>query len=244
LTLPRPTSQLRPSGFFVTGTGTGVGKTSVACALLHALRAQGRSAIGMKPVASGCVEMAEGLVSEDAELLRAASSQRMPMRVINSYAFAPAIAPHIAADAVGVTIEIERILDAYCKLTQICDIVIVEGIGGFRVPLNAREDAADLAVRLKLPVVLVAGVQLGCLNHALLTVEAIAARGLQLAGWIANQIEPDMPAFAENVAALEQRIVEPCLGVIKFDSGLDLQAVGRSGTLNAFKILLKQMGVC
>jgi dethiobiotin synthetase len=229
-------------GFFVTGTDTGVGKTLVACALLHAARAQGKTAIGMKPVASGCVETADGLVSEDANLLQAASSQRTAMRLINPYAFALAIAPHIAARDHGIEIELDRIITAYSELAKICELVIVEGVGGFRVPLNEREDTADLAARLELPVVLVVGMRLGCLNHALLTVEAIAARGLKLAGWVANQIDAAMPAFAENVVTLEQRIAQRCLGVIEFDRRVEPQALARR--LDSFKTLLKPTGVC
>jgi dethiobiotin synthetase len=210
----------------VTGTDTGVGKTLVSCALLHAFRAQGRTAIGMKPVASGCIELNGQLVSEDAASLLAASSPGATLDMINPYAFAPAIAPHIAAREVGATIRIDRILSTHSRLRERYETVVIEGVGGFRVPLNEREDTADLAVHLKAPVVLVVGMRLGCLNHALLTAEAIAARGLALAGWVANEIDPNMPAFAENVAALKERIPR-LLGVFEFNSGIDPLAVAR-----------------
>ena len=228
-------------GFFVTGTDTSVGKTLVSCTLLHAFRARGRTAIGMKPVASGCIEFDGKLVSADATSLRAASSPCPELRTINPYAFAPAIAPHVAAHEVGTTIAIERILSVYSQLEQRCEAMVVEGVGGFRVPLNEREDTADLAVRLQLPVLLVVGMRLGCLNHALLTAEAIAARRLRLAGWVANQIEPAMPAFAENVAALKERI-PGLLGIVEFDPGIE--PLGLARRFDSLGTLIKPRGVC
>ncbi|MGH8726741.1 MAG: dethiobiotin synthase [Burkholderiales bacterium] len=207
-------SLLTPPGFFITGTDTGVGKTLTACGFLHALCVQGKTAIGMKPVATGCAKTAEGLISDDALQLQAASTRRLPMRAVNPYAFEPPIAPHIAAEKAGERIELDRIVSAYLELAKAADAVIVEGIGGFRVPLNEKEDLADLAAKLKLPVVLVVGIRLGCLSHALLTVDAIAGRELDLAGWIANEIEPGMATFGENVAALKERIRRPCLAVV------------------------------
>lgn len=221
----------------MTGTDTGAGKTLIACALLHALRAQGKTAIGMKPVATGCAETAEGLISEDAVLLQAASSKRHPMRTINPYAFAPAIAPHIAAAAAGVRIELDVIMGQYRQLAAAADAVVVEGVGGFRVPLNDKHDTGDLALALALPVVVVAGMRLGCLNHTLLTVEAIRARGLDVGGWIANQSAPGMAAFAENVGALKERIPAPCLGVFEFDRDVAPEAMAtRLGLLKPWSV--------
>jgi dethiobiotin synthetase len=209
--------------------------------LLYGLKAKGKHAIGMKPIASGCVETADGLLSEDALALTAASSRQLAIREVNPYAFVPAIAPHVAANAAGLTIEVDRIVESFGAVAARCDIVVVEGVGGFRVPLNEREDTADLAVRLQLPIVLVVGMRLGCLNHALLTVEAIGARGLTLAGWVANGIDAKMQMFEENVASLRQRISSPCLGVIAFDPQVSASTVRGE---RFCETLLKPMGVC
>ena len=197
--------------WFVTGTDTEVGKTFVSCALLHAMRAAGKNAIGMKPVAAGTD--ANGL-NDDVEALVAASGLAAPRELINPYLFAPAIAPHIAAAEAGCTIDIGRIIAACTQLRGLADAVLVEGVGGFCVPLGPAHDSADLAERLALPVILVVGMRLGCINHALLTQQAIAARGLELAGWVANQIDPEMARVEENLAALQARIAAPLLGVV------------------------------
>jgi dethiobiotin synthetase len=220
-------SLLAAHGVFVTGTDTGVGKTLISCALLHALRAESKTAIGMKPVATGGVKTADGLISDDAILLQAASSQRLSTRLINPYPFAPPIAPHIAAQAAGVRIEIGRIVKACSELVKVCDVVVMEGVGGFRVPLNESQDTADLAVKVALPIILVVGMRLGCLNHALLTVEAITSRELKFAGWIANQAEAGMQAFTENVVALKERIPFPCLGAIEFNERAKPEAIAK-----------------
>ena len=194
----------------MTGTDTGVGKTAVACALLRAFAGAGKSAVGMKPVAAG----SEAGHRADVEALAGASTVRVPVDLANPYAFEPAIAPHIAADLAGVRIEIETIARAYAGLSRRAEVVVVEGVGGFLVPLNARETGADLAKRLALPVVLVVGMRLGCLNHALLTATAIRAAGLPLAGWVANSATHEMPAFEANVATLDERIDAPRLGLL------------------------------
>lgn len=205
--------------YFVTGTDTGVGKTYIASALVRYFAATGRKTVGMKPIASGCELGTQGiwqdqLMNEDVVALYEASNIKAPLEWINPYRFAPAIAPHIAAEKAGVMIDSALIHRSYQALAGIADTVIVEGAGGFFVPLNARETLADLAVILNLPIILVVGMRLGCINHALLTVEAIKVRGLTLAGWVANQIEADMPMFEENLASLQQRIEAPCLGVV------------------------------
>jgi dethiobiotin synthetase len=205
---------MKTGGYFVTGTDTGVGKTLVSCALLHAFASRGRRAIGMKPVASGCERVADEWRNEDVENLIAASGVSAPRELINPYHFVPPIAPHIAAAQVGESIELARIETAFAALARVAGTVIVEGVGGFYVPLNAREDTADLACRLVLPVILVVGLRLGCLNHALLTAAAIRARGLTIAGWIANGIDPDMDDPAQNIAALDARIAAPRLAHI------------------------------
>jgi dethiobiotin synthetase len=203
-------------GYFITGTDTGVGKTLIACTLLHAFARAGRRVVGMKPVAAGATRSAEGLVNEDVIQLRAASNVRCELERVNPYCFEPAIAPHIAAGQAGVRIDINHLVNAYTLLAAQADSVIVEGAGGFCVPLNRNEDTADLARALGLPVILVVGVRLGCLNHAVLTAEAIRARGLNLAGWIANRIDPAMPAADENIAALAERLAAPLLGAVEF----------------------------
>jgi dethiobiotin synthetase len=203
-------SPITHHGFFVTGTDTGVGKTLIACSLLRAFAARGLTAAGMKPVATGVTPGATG----DVEQLGAAANVSASREEVNPYGFAPSIAPHIAAEQAGVRIELERIERAMHALAARAQVIVVEGIGGFNVPLGHASDTAQLAARLALPVVLVVGMRLGCLNHALLTAEAIAARGLKLAGWIANHIEADMKAATENVRALEQRIPAPLIARI------------------------------
>lgn len=202
-------------GFFVTGTDTGVGKTLVACALLRAFASAGKSVVGMKPVAAG----RESGRWRDIDALVRASTVRAPERIVNPYAFEPAVAPHIAAHLAGERIEIEAIARAYADLSRRAEIVVVEGVGGFLVPLSARETTADLAVRLGLPVVLVVGMRLGCLSHALLTQKQIEVCGLRCAGWVANCMVPGMPQLEANIHALEERLEGPLLGVVPFQSG-------------------------
>jgi dethiobiotin synthetase len=206
-------------GYFITGTGTGVGKTLVSCALLHAFAAQGNTVIGMKPVAAGC----ENGKWVDVELLAAASNVTAPREQINPYALVPPIAPHIAASRAGIDIDIDIILHACLKLEKTADVVIVEGVGGFLVPLNDHQDSADMAKALGLPVILVVGMQLGCLNHALLSAQAVRAAGLPLVGWVANHIDQQMTAFDQNVSALTQRLGCPLLGVLPFEPDADAE---------------------
>lgn len=205
--------------YFVVGTDTNVGKTYIASTLLRYFVQQGKNAVGMKPVASGCELSLHGiwqgqLVNDDVVALYAAANVAAPLELINPYHFVPAIAPHIAAEIAGVEIDLDLIVRSYHALSEMADVVVVEGAGGFFVPLNDQQTLADLAVKLNLPIILVVGMRLGCINHALLTVEAIKARGLQLAGWVANQIDSDMSMFEENLASLQQRIEAPCLSVV------------------------------
>lgn len=203
-----------PSRFccFVTGTDTEIGKTLVSSAILHKLAASGRRACGMKPVAAGA-EMRDGeLHNEDADMLRAAGNVHLPISITTPFMLKEPAAPHIAAALEGVTIEPVPILAAYTEIHAASDAVLVEGVGGFRVPFNDDFDSADLAAQLNLPVILVVGLRLGCISHALLTVEAIVSRGLVLAGWVANTVDPDMRFMRENIEALEQRIPAPLLG--------------------------------
>jgi dethiobiotin synthetase len=211
-------SRLPPHGFFITGTDTGVGKTLVACALLHAFAARGLRVVGMKPVAAGAVVINGVRINEDVEQLIAASNVPAPRDMINPYCFQPPIAPHVAAALENNPIRNNVLMDRHRRLSALADIVVVEGAGGFCVPLNDAETSADLARDLALPVVLVVGMRLGCLNHALLTAEAIRARGLVLAGWVANHIDASMPHADANVAALQARLAVPMIARIVFDA--------------------------
>lgn len=207
--------------WFITGTDTEVGKTFVTSALLLALRSRCVKAIGMKPVAAGTNENGR---NDDVEALIAASGVPAPRELVNPYLFHPAIAPHIAASEEGRSIDIDRIIDSFDTLRGLADAVLVEGVGGFCVPLGPHSDSADLAEQLGLPVILVVGMRLGCINHALLTQQAIAARNLRLTGWIANRIDPAMSRFEENLAALKTRIDAPLLGIIPANSTPELAA--------------------
>ena len=214
-------------GFFITGTDTSVGKTLFSAALLLALGDLGLRAVGMKPVAAGA-ELKDGVwVNEDVAMLAAASGLAVPAELANPYLFREAIAPHLAADHKGVHIEIPRIAAAFDELADLAEFVVVEGVGGFRVPLGPDRDTADLAVRLGLPLILVVGMRLGCLNHALLTSEAIAARGLELAGWVANRIDPDMASYDENLDALRARLPAPMLAELPFAANPDARRLAR-----------------
>lgn len=201
------------AAFFVAGTDTAVGKTLVSSALLRGFRALGWRAAGMKPVAAGCDAAGR---NEDVEALIAASSPGLDRNLVCPYLLQPPIAPHIAAAEAGLRIELAVIERAFIALSALADAVIVEGVGGFRVPLAEREDAGDLARRLGLPVVLVVGLRLGCLNHALLTQDAIESRGLTLAGWVANRIDPGMAKAEENIAALRERLHAPLIAEVPF----------------------------
>ena len=212
-------SPITHHGFFVTGTDTGVGKTLVACSLLRAFAGCDMKVVGMKPVASGAELRAGALVNEDVERLIESGNVIAPREHVNPYCFEPPIAPHIAARQAGVTISLDRIVASARVLAALADSVIVEGVGGFRAPLGANIDTAELAARLALPVVLVVGLRLGCLSHAMLTVESVRARGLKLAGWVANHIDPEMVAVEDNVRALEERIDAPRLARIAHAPG-------------------------
>jgi dethiobiotin synthetase len=203
----------------VTGTDTGVGKTRVACSLLRAFASRGMKAVGMKPVASGAQRRGGALVSADVELLIESGNVTAPREHVNPYCLEPPIAPHLAARRDGVTISLDRIAASARALAALADVVIVEGAGGFRVPLGEGIDTSELAARLALPLVLVVGLRLGCLNHALLTVESIRARGLKLTGWVANHIDPEMAAAEENVLARDERVGAPRLARIAYAPG-------------------------
>lgn len=213
------------NGVFVAGTDTGIGKTHASCALLGALRARDLRAVGMKPVASGCHETPAGLRNEDAEALIAMSDPAPAYADCNPFAFAAPIAPHLAARDRGVDIDLARARGAYARLARTTDRIVVEGVGGWAVPFSESLMQSDLVRALDLPVILVVGLRLGCLNHALLSARAIEADGCTLVGWIANRIDPAMQRADDNLASLRARIGAPLLGVL--DYGGSAQAAAR-----------------
>ncbi|MCW0460729.1 ATP-dependent dethiobiotin synthetase BioD 1 [Xanthomonas sacchari] len=204
------------SAFYVTGTDTGIGKTIASTALLHALRARGQRAVGMKPVASGCTREADGWRNEDALALQDSSAPRPAYDDLNPYALPLPLAPELAAADAGVQLELAPIAAAFERLRAQADVVVVEGVGGWAAPLSATLDQADLARALRLPVVLVVGLRLGCLNHARLSAAAIAADGLQCLGWIGNEIDPAMERIDDNMAMLRERLPMPCWGRLPY----------------------------
>ena len=200
---------------FITGTDTDVGKTVVACGFLAAANQQGLRTAAIKPVAAGCEVTEQGMTNSDALQLQAAASHKLSYQQINPVALEPAIAPHIAAAEAGVRLSASRLV-GYCRGVSLLpvDMVVIEGAGGWRVPINSRETLADVAQELECAVIIVVGMRLGCLNHALLTMEAIRRDGLQIAGWVANILDTEMPRLQENIDTLKQSINEPCLGIV------------------------------
>jgi dethiobiotin synthetase len=212
-------------GYFITGTDTDVGKTVVTLGLMQALQARGCRVAAMKPVASGCQSTPAGLRNDDALRLQQQASMELDYALVNPYAFAPAIAPHIAAGQVGTDIRVDEIICKYKEIERHSDCVLVEGAGGWQVPLNADETLADLAHALGLEVILVVAIRLGCLNHALLTAESITSRGCVLAGWVANQMLSDTTTASANIHALEQRIGCPRLATIPWHKDISAKFV-------------------
>jgi dethiobiotin synthetase len=213
------------SSYFVTGTDTGVGKTLVSAALLHALAKRYSRVVGMKPVAAGHVRFGGSWTAEDAMALREASTVQVPTELDNPILLPDPLSPHIAAERAGMRINIALLADRYRELASRADAVVVEGAGGFHVPLSHDETGADLAQALSLPIVLVVGLRLGCLNHAALTIEAIRARGLTLAGWVANRIDPAMQAQEDNITWLKRRLAAPLLADIGHQAKPDPRAI-------------------
>jgi dethiobiotin synthetase len=212
-------------GYFVTGTDTGVGKTLVSAALLRRLREEGLTVAGMKPVASGAMRTAAGLRNEDALILSRESSIRWPYATTNPCVYEPAIAPHLAAEAARDSIDFDKIAASFRTMADVSDIIIVEGAGGWRVPLGHGRSMGDLAQRLGLPVLMVVGLRIGCLSHAILTAESIRAQGLHFAGWVASGIDPAFERVSDNLATLRGCLPAPCLG--------HLPPLGRGGVREA-----------
>jgi dethiobiotin synthetase len=196
--------KLPPHALFVTGTDTGVGKTHVSVSLVKALVKHGLKTAVMKPIASGSEHTPDGLRNEDAVALMAASNVHVPYATVNPYCFAPAISPHIAAEEAKVSVDIGVIRDRFESITSSADFTIVEGAGGWYAPISRAQSMADLPKSLQIPAILVVGVRLGCLNHAQLSKEAIEAKGVPFAGWVANCIDPTLERPAENLATLER----------------------------------------
>ncbi len=212
---------------YVTGTDTGVGKTVASAALLRRLQAAGLRAVGMKPVASGCERTADGWRNDDALRLQAASDPRPAYDDINPYALEAATAPQLAARAMGVRVELAPLLDAHARLSAQCEVVVVEGVGGWAAPLDDGLDQYELPRALTLPVVLVVGLRLGCLSHARLTARAVAADGIELIGWIGSSVDPDFAERDEYVELLRAALPAPCLGVLPHAASPDPQAIAQ-----------------
>lgn len=212
--------------YFITGTDTDAGKTVVSCGLLEAARQKQLETIALKPVSAGCDVTPDGLRHGDAMQLMEAMTIELPYSQVNPIALEPPIAPHIAAEEVGRRVTVDR-LSGICRgaLMRKHDLSLIEGAGGWRVPLNNREMLSGLAIAMNIPVVLVVGMKLGCLSHALMTAESILRDGMKLAGWVANQIDPAMSRYEENLQTLKGMMPAPCLGVVPWFSGLDNRAV-------------------
>jgi len=201
---------------FVAGTDTGVGKTLVATAIVRGFAEAGLRVVGMKPVASGCAETPDGLRNEDALALQGASNVRSRYSDINPYAFMPAIAPHIAAEEAGIEMSLDRLEHAYERLALSADVVVIEGAGGWLTPLDSQLTLADFAIRLDADVLLVVGLRLGCINHAVLTARAVQAAGLRLCGWVGNAIDPGFERRDANLRTLSASLRVPCLGLVRY----------------------------
>lgn len=209
--------------YFITGTDTGVGKTWATVALMRYFKRQGQSVIGMKPVAAGC-ELIDGqLKNEDALLLQENASVLLDYSDINPYAFEMPVSPHLAA--IDETVQLNELVKAFNKIKDKADVVIVEGAGGWLAPLSAEHDIADLASTLKIPVIMVVAIRLGCINHARLTFQAIQTSGVECAGWLAMCIDNDMLKQSENISTIKDKITVPLLGVLPYEKGKDFDVL-------------------
>ena len=220
-------------GLFITATDTDMGKTTIALALMQYLKRSGYSVAAFKPVAAGCNNTASDLRNQDAIQLQASSSIKVDYALLNPYAYEPPIAPHIAAEKTQQPIKIDTIKQCYEKIRRLADWTIVEGAGGWLVPINKQQTMADVTLALDIPVVVVVGMKLGCINHTLLTFDSIKQHGCQIAGWIANTVDPDMDNFDDNLAFLKHKLPAPLLATIPYlqttdksiDVDIDLQAI-------------------
>ncbi len=228
--------QNRTKDYFITGTDTEIGKTFITSALLRAFAQQGWSTLGMKPIASGANEINGVLCNEDVDSLVAASTVKVPQEIVVPYLMRTPAAPHIVAALENVKMDVQHIASCYQQTQDLADVVLVEGVGGFCVPLDDETSTVDLAQALSLPVILVVGMRLGCINHALLTAQAINASGLRLAGWVANTVDTDMKFFEENVQTLKQRLDAPCLAVMPRLAVNEIEQASQYLDLNLLKL--------
>ena len=219
---------MHSQGFFITGTDTGIGKTWATIALMQSCKAEGMKVAGMKPIASGCEEINGQYKNEDALMIQSCCSDSYPYELINPYAFREPIAPHIAAEKVSADVELKKIADIYTFLAEQNDIVIVEGVGGWRVPLSDILTTRDIVNTLDIPVILVVGLRLGCINHALLTNQVIHSDNIQLAGWIANSVDRDYLETEKTMQTLMQHISAPLLGKMPFLPIYDAEILGKN----------------
>ena len=225
---------MSPKTLFITGTDTNVGKTLIATALLKAANAHGLSTAAIKPVAAGCVEQNGEWVNDDALALQAACSLDLSYQEVNPVALKSAIAPHLAAEQEGRNISVDRLVGfSRGVLSKKADLTVIEGAGGWRVPLNNREYFSTYVQQIQTPVILVVGIRLGCINHTLLTLESITRDGLTVAGWVANIIEEDMPQAEENIQTLKERISVPCLATLTFNKAISAKDVAQALDINA-----------
>lgn len=203
------------SVFFVTGTDTEVGKTFISRTIMHIYEQKRKTCVGYKPVASGCVLTSSGLRNEDALCLQDASTMSLTYEEVNPYPFQEAVAPHLAAQRVGQEISLQGVADGYERLlNKQADLTIVEGAGGWRLPVGNKRFMSEFVKQYEIPVVLVVGVRLGCINHACMTAEIIKQDGLTIAGWVANHVDAEMPFLTENVKTLKEHIDAPFLGEV------------------------------
>ncbi|QZA79022.1 dethiobiotin synthase [Deefgea tanakiae] len=203
--------------FFITGTDTDIGKTVASSQLIRGFSNCGHKTLGMKPIASGCMLSGDILVNSDVESHRLASNVEADIELINPYRFAPAVSPHLAARDANVEISLPHLLECAQQLSQMADVLVIEGAGGWYAPISEQYTIADLATELAAPVIVVVGMRLGCLNHAQLTIDAISQRGLVIAGWIANRVDPAFKRYEDNLAYLKQRIAAPLLAELEYD---------------------------
>ena len=227
------------TGVFITGTDTGVGKTWFTVALMEALKAHGHDVLGMKPIASGAELVAGSLINEDAKLILEHGSKPKEYKLINPCVYQPPIAPHIAAEQAGQNIELNTIAKSYEQLSESTEILVVEGVGGWRVPVSDAAYLSDLVRMLELPVILVVGLRLGCINHALLTAESIHQDGVKLLGWVSNQLEEELPYKNEIIITLNERLACPHLAEMGFMPGFESKKLSEQVDLTKILDLIK-----
>lgn len=219
--------------YFVTGTDTGVGKTTISCAILFLFNKVGQSTIGCKPIASGCDMTQKGLVNSDALMLQKYSSLEFPYQFVNPISLAPAIAPHIAAQKINKIYTVKQLISNISLIINCkADLILIEGAGGWQVPLNDKETLADFATELDVPVILVVGIRLGCINHALLTQADMQRKKITIAGWVANVIDENMEVIDENIDSLQKRIDAPFLGAIPFLASPEIENIAKYININ------------